>query len=198
MDGLLKQATEDIRVLSEEVQTKSAALGKEKSENEAAAGIIERMKIDFELKLEEREEKLTKMFMRNQLNFLNTDFHFLSNCQSPFRPYAGPENSRFSAMAKNSTDKSEINAIKQDNTLKAQVTILDTEFKKHTADFHMIQSMNDANSMQHEEARRQAMKAVKQRLDEISRKLRFVLHRIFDLLMFEKIFVDRALNNTSY
>ena len=58
--------------------------------------------------------------------------------------------------------------------LKAQVTILDTEFKKHTADFHMIQSMNDANSMQHEEARRQAMKAVKQRLDEISRKLRFV------------------------
>ena len=69
MDGLLKQATEDIRVLSEEVQTKSAALGKEKSDNEAAAGIIERMKIDFELKLEEREEKLTKMFMRNQLNF---------------------------------------------------------------------------------------------------------------------------------
>ena len=68
MDGLLKQATEDIRVLSEEVQTKSAALGKEKSENEAAAGIIERMKIDFELKLEEREEKLTKIFMRNQLN----------------------------------------------------------------------------------------------------------------------------------
>ena len=57
--------------------------------------------------------------------------------------------------------------------MKAQVTILDTEFKKHTADFHMIQSMNDANSMQHEEARRQAMKAVKQRLDEISRKLRF-------------------------
>jgi len=75
---------------------------------------------------------------------------------------------------RSSTDKSEINAIKQDNTLKAQVTILDTEFKKHTADFHMIQSMNDANSMQHEEARRQAMKAVKQRLDEISRKLRSV------------------------
>ena len=78
------------------------------------------------------------------------------------------------------------------------MTILDTEFKKHTADFHMIQSMNDANSMQHEEARRQAMKAVKQRLDEISRKLRFVLHRIFDLFVFEKIFIDQALNNTSY
>ena len=71
MGGLLKQATEDIRVLSEEVQTKSAALGKEKSDNEAAAGIIERMKIDFELKLEEREEKLTKMFMRNQFNIIH-------------------------------------------------------------------------------------------------------------------------------
>ena len=161
MDGLLKQATEDIRVLSEEVQTKSAALGKEKSENEAAAGIIERMKIDFELKLEEREEKLTKMFMRNQLNIL----HFRLVLDRIESPLTWP-------LDRSSTDKSEINAIKQDNTLKAQVTILDTEFKKHTADFHMIQSMNDANSMQHEEARRQAMKAVKQRLDEISRKLR--------------------------
>ena len=83
-------------------------------------------------------------------------------------------------MEQSSSAKSEINAIKQDNTLKAQVTILDTEFKKHTADFHMIQSMNDANSMQHEEARRQAMKAVKQRLDEISRKLRFV--SFFDIV----------------
>ena len=40
------------------------------------------------------------------------------------------------------------------------------------SDFMMVQSMNDANSMQHEEARRQAMKAVKTRLDEIGRKMR--------------------------
>ena len=70
-------------------------------------------------------------------------------------------------------DKSEIQAIKSDNTVKAQVTILETEFKKHVNDFMMIQSMNDANSMQHEEARRMAMKAVKSRLDEIQRKNRF-------------------------
>ena len=69
-------------------------------------------------------------------------------------------------------DKSEIQAIKSDNTVKAQVTILETEFKKHVNDFMMIQSMNDANSMQHEEARRMAMKAVKSRLDEIARKNR--------------------------
>ena len=68
---------------------------------------------------------------------------------------------------------SEIKAIKADNSLKAQVTILEAEFRKHVNDFMMIQSMNDANSMQHEEARRQAMKAVKQRLDEIQRKLRY-------------------------
>ena len=55
------------------------------------------------------------------------------------------------------------------------MTILETEFKKHVNDFMMIQSMNDANSMQHEEARRMAMKAVKSRLDEMSRKFRFVL-----------------------
>ena len=68
--------------------------------------------------------------------------------------------------------KSEIQAIKSDNSVKAQVTILETEFKKHVNDFMMIQSMNDANSMQHEEARRMAMKAVKSRLDEIQRKFR--------------------------
>ena len=68
--------------------------------------------------------------------------------------------------------KSEIQAIKSDNSIKAQVTILETEFKKHVNDFMMIQSMNDANSMQHEEARRMAMKAVKSRLDEIQRKFR--------------------------
>ena len=54
------------------------------------------------------------------------------------------------------------------------MTILEAEFRKHVNDFMMIQSMNDANSMQHEEARRQAMKAVKQRLDEIQRKLRYL------------------------
>ena len=56
------------------------------------------------------------------------------------------------------------------------MTILETEFKKHVNDFMMIQSMNDANSMQHEEARRMAMKAVKSRLDEIQRKNRLDIY----------------------
>ena len=46
---------------------KNKNIGKEKSENEANAGIIERMKIDFELKLEERDEQMKQMFMRNGL-----------------------------------------------------------------------------------------------------------------------------------
>lgn len=60
----------------------------------------------------------------------------------------------------------------------------------------MIQSMNDANSMQHEEARRQAMKAVKQRLDEISRKLRFVSYSYLEPLWFMP--TERCLDNTIY
>ncbi len=65
LEGLLKQANEDIRGLSEEIQIKSATAGREKSGNEAnTAGMIERMKIDFELKLEERDEQMKQMFMR--------------------------------------------------------------------------------------------------------------------------------------
>ena len=62
LEGLLKQANEDIRGLSEEIQIKSATAGREKQPD--TTGMIERMKIDFELKLEERDEQMKQMFMR--------------------------------------------------------------------------------------------------------------------------------------
>ena len=60
-----------------------------------------------------------------------------------------------------------------ENVKKAQKTIvsekishLDNALKNHQQEFMMVQQMNDANSMQHEEARRQAMKTVKVRFYE--------------------------------
>lgn len=70
--------------------------------------------------------------------------------------------------------RDELAAVKnsQKTTVSAQVTKLEGAFKSHQQEFIMVQQMNDANSMQHEEARRQAMKSVKTRLDEIGRRVR--------------------------
>lgn len=60
----------------------------------------------------------------------------------------------------------------QKTNINASLTKLEAAFKNHQQEFIMVQQMNDANSMQHEEARRQAMKAVKTKLDDIQRKVR--------------------------
>ena len=163
METLLREANENIRELQAEVETKSTALSHEKSENAASQSTIDRLKTEFEQKLNEREESLKKMFMRNGYKSFLINFEPQSVLTAVYMSY---QFIWFGSV------KSEIQAIKSDNSVKAQVTILETEFKKHVNDFMMIQSMNDANSMQHEEARRMAMKAVKSRLDEIQRKFR--------------------------
>ena len=65
METLLREANENIRELQAEVETKSTALSHEKSENAASQSTIDRLKTEFEQKLNEREESLKKMFMRN-------------------------------------------------------------------------------------------------------------------------------------
>lgn len=70
--------------------------------------------------------------------------------------------------------RDEIDALKnsQKTSINAQLVKLEAQFKSHQQEFMMVQQMNDANSMQHEEARRQAMKAVKAKLDEVNRRLK--------------------------
>ena len=70
METLLREANENIRELQAEVETKSTALSHEKSENAASQSTIDRLKSEFEEKLNEREESLKKMFMRNGFNRL--------------------------------------------------------------------------------------------------------------------------------
>ena len=48
-----------------EIETKSTALSHEKAENQASQSTIDKLKADFEEKLNEREESLKKMFMRD-------------------------------------------------------------------------------------------------------------------------------------
>ena len=64
MEGLLREANENIRDLQSEVQVKSTALSHEKNENQASQAVIEKLKSEFDTKLAEREESLKKMFMR--------------------------------------------------------------------------------------------------------------------------------------
>ena len=70
METLLREANENIRELQAEVETKSTALSHEKSENAASQSTIDRLKSEFEEKLNEREESLKKMFMRSGFNRL--------------------------------------------------------------------------------------------------------------------------------
>ena len=65
METQLREANENIRVLQSDVETKSAALSHEKSDNAASQSTIDRMRTEFEEKMVEREESLKKMFMRN-------------------------------------------------------------------------------------------------------------------------------------
>ena len=59
---------------------------------------------------------------------------------------------------------------------------IERQLERQNNEFMMVQQMNDANNMQHEEARRQAMKAVKAKLDEIQRKSRGQMWVIYFLL----------------
>ena len=67
----LREANENIRELQAEIETKSAALSHEKAENQASQSTIDKLKADFDTKLNEREESLKKMFMRNMVYFFS-------------------------------------------------------------------------------------------------------------------------------
>ncbi|CBY34331.1 unnamed protein product [Oikopleura dioica] len=62
--------------------------------------------------------------------------------------------------------------LEHDTSQGERLVQIERQLERQNSEFMMVQQMNDANNMQHEEARRQAMKAVKVKLDEIQRKTR--------------------------